>query len=64
MLWGASAKSKMSMLTNKNHLVLTAAHPSPMSSYRGFFGCKHFSKANEFLVEHGEEPIDWQIENI
>ncbi|GAB6160196.1 uracil-DNA glycosylase [Howardella ureilytica] len=64
MLWGSPAKKKMSMLTNKNHLVLTASHPSPMSSYRGFFGCKHFSKANEYLISHGEEPIDWQIENI
>ena len=58
------AQSKLSMLNNKNHLILTAPHPSPLSAYRGFFGCKHFSKANEFLVASGEKAIDWQIENI
>ena len=52
------------MLTNPKHLILTAPHPSPLSAYRGFFGCKHFSKANEFLKEHGVEPVDWQIEDI
>jgi uracil-DNA glycosylase len=41
-----------------------APHPSPLSAYRGFFGCHHFSKANEFLIEHGLSPIDWQIENV
>ena len=64
MLWGKPAQSKMKMLNNPKHLVLTAPHPSPLSAYRGFFGCKHFSKANEFLVKNGIEPIDWQIENI
>ena len=64
MFWGACAKTKEALITNPNHLVLKAVHPSPLSAYRGFFGCKHFSKANEFLKEHGEEPIDWQIENI
>lgn len=64
MLWGKPAQSKMKMLNNPKHLVLTAPHPSPLSAYRGFFGCKHFSKANEFLVKNGLEPIDWQIENI
>jgi uracil-DNA glycosylase len=49
------------MLTNPNHLVLEAPHPSPLSAYRGFFGCRHFSKANEFLTNHGEEPVDWTI---
>lgn len=63
-LWGKLAQSKMKMLNNPNHLILTAPHPSPLSAYRGFFGCKHFSQANEFLVAHGETPIDWQIENI
>ena len=63
-LWGKPAQSKMKMLNNPNHLILTAPHPSPLSAYRGFFGCKHFSQANEFLVAHGENPIDWQIENI
>lgn len=64
MLWGGPAQKKAKMLNNPNHLVLTAPHPSPLSAYRGFFGCKHFSKCNEFLKEHNIEPIDWQIENI
>ena len=64
MLWGRPAQSKIPMLTNPKHLILTAPHPSPLSAYRGFFGCKHFSKANEFLKTNGAEPIDWQIENI
>ena len=63
-LWGAPAGRKDNMLTNPKHLVLKAPHPSPLSAYRGFFGCKHFSKANEFLKANGVEPIDWQIENI
>ena len=63
MLWGRPAQSKIPMLTNPKHLVLKAPHPSPLSAYRGFFGCKHFSKANSFLEEHGIAPIDWQIEN-
>ena len=64
MLWGRPAQMKRSMLDNPKHLVLTEPHPSPLSAYRGFFGCKHFSKANEFLKANGLEPIDWQIENI
>lgn len=64
MLWGAPAGKKKAMLNNPNHLILMAPHPSPLSAYRGFFGCKHFSKANEFLIAHGETPIDWQIEDI
>ena len=64
MFWGACAKTKEALVTNPNHLILKAVHPSPLSAYRGFFGCKHFSKANEFLKSHGEEPVDWQIENI
>lgn len=64
MLWGAPAQKKASMLTNPKHLILTAPHPSPLSAYRGFFGCRHFSKANRFLTENGVEPVDWQIENI
>ncbi len=63
LLWGRPAQMKKSMLTNPNHLILEAPHPSPLSAYRGFFGCRHFSRANEFLVQHGEKPIDWQIEN-
>ena len=64
MLWGKPAQSKIPMLTNPKHLILKAPHPSPLSAYRGFFGCKHFSKCNEFLSKNGLEPIDWQIENI
>lgn len=64
LLWGKPAQSKLPMLTNPKHLVLTAPHPSPLSAYRGFFGCHHFSRCNEFLKSHGVEPIDWQIENI
>ncbi len=64
LLWGKPAQSKIPMLTNPKHLILQAPHPSPLSAYRGFFGCKHFSKANEFLKANGEEPIDWQIENV
>ena len=62
--WGKPAQMKATMLTNKNHLILKSPHPSPLSAYRGFFGGKYFSKANQFLVQHGETPIDWQIENI
>lgn len=63
-LWGRPAQMKESMLTNPNHLILKSAHPSPLSAYRGFFGSRPFSKTNEFLKEHGIEPIDWQIENL
>ncbi|MBO5469037.1 MAG: uracil-DNA glycosylase [Lachnospiraceae bacterium] len=64
LLWGRPAQNKAVRLNNPNHLILKAPHPSPLSAYRGFFGCKHFSKANAFLEEHGLEPIDWQIENV
>lgn len=64
MLWGKPAQAKADMLTNPKHLILKAPHPSPLSAYRGFFGCRHFSQANEFLVQNGETPIDWQIENV
>ena len=61
MLWGRNAKEVGENINTQKHLVLTAAHPSPLSAYNGFFGCKHFSKANEFLSKNGIEPIDWQI---
>lgn len=64
MLWGRPAQSKIPMLHNPKHLILKAPHPSPLSAYRGFFGCRHFSQANQFLSEHGVEPIDWQIEDV
>ena len=63
LLWGRPAQMKKSMLNNPKHLILEAPHPSPLSAYRGFFGCRHFSRTNEFLRENGLEPVDWQIEN-
>ena len=57
--WGSFAKNKKVLLSNPSHLVLEAAHPSPLSAHNGFFGCKHFSKTNEFLVKNGMQPIDW-----
>ena len=62
MLWGSDAKSKQQFITNPAHLVLKAAHPSPLSAYNGFFGCRHFSKANEFLRANGMKEIDWSID--
>lgn len=64
MFWGANAKKKEALVTNKKHYILKSAHPSPLSAFNGFFGCKHFSKANEFLKANNLEEIDWQIENI
>ena len=61
LLWGANARAKKSLITNLNHLVLEAPHPSPLSAYHGFFGCRHFSKANEFLETKGLDPVDWAI---
>lgn len=63
-LWGRPAQMKKSMLNNPKHLILEAPHPSPLSSYRGFFGSRPFSKTNWFLEQNGLTPIDWQIENI
>ena len=59
MLWGSYAQKKGSVIDNKKHLVLKAVHPSPLSAYRGFFGSKHFSQANNYLISKGIEPIDW-----
>lgn len=64
MLWGKPAQSKKKLISNKEHLILESVHPSPLSVYRGFYGCGHFKACNEFLAERGLEPIDWQIENI
>lgn len=61
LLWGSFAKSKKCLLNNPKHLILEAAHPSPLSAYNGFFGCKHFSSTNEFLSANGIEQIDWSI---
>lgn len=63
LLWGGNAKAKRNLITNPRHLVLTAAHPSPLSAYNGFFGCRHFSKTNDFLSSVGEKPVDWKIED-
>lgn len=60
MLWGSHAQKKNHMIDTENHLVLEAPHPSPLSAYKGFLGCRHFSKANDFLVQHGRESINWQ----
>ncbi len=60
-LWGRNAKSKESLITERRHLVLTGAHPSPLSAYNGFFGGNYFSRTNEFLSENGEGEIDWAI---
>ncbi len=59
LLWGGNARSKKKMITNPSHLVLESAHPSPLSAYRGFFGCNHFRLVNEFLEENGFAPIKW-----
>ena len=59
MLWGGNARAKRSLITNKNHLVLECAHPSPLSAYNGFFGCGHFTMANDFLRDNGYPEIDW-----
>ena len=64
LLWGKPAQRKKAMLHNPNHLILEAPHPSPLSAYRGFFGCRHFSKTNQFLEKNGLTPIDWQIEDV
>lgn len=60
-LWGSNAKSKLPLITNKNHLVIAGVHPSPLSAYRGFFGGKYFSRANDFLVRHGIPEVDWGV---
>lgn len=60
-LWGGNARAKKQLITNPRHLILECAHPSPLSAYNGFFGCRHFSKANAFLTANGIEPIDWTI---
>jgi len=62
LLWGAFAKSKQELIDTSKHLILTAAHPSPLSAFHGFFGCRHFSKTNSWLLSHNIAPIDWSIE--
>ena len=60
LLWGNYAQQKAQYIDRTKHLILTAVHPSPLSAHRGFFGCKHFSQANQYLKEHGLEPINWE----
>lgn len=64
LLWGSPARAKKALITNSKHVILETVHPSPLSAYNGFFGCKHFSKANKILSQMGKEPIDWQIKNL
>lgn len=60
-LWGRNARNKKALIDTSRHLVLESAHPSPLSAYNGFFGCRHFSKTNDFLIKNGLAPIDWQL---
>lgn len=60
-LWGGNARSKKPLIDRQKHLIIESAHPSPLSAYNGFFGCRHFSKTNEYLQAHGIAPIDWQL---
>lgn len=60
LLWGAHAQKKGQIIDRNRHHVLTSAHPSPLSAHRGFFGCRHFSQANQFILDQGQTPIDWQ----
>lgn len=60
-LWGGNARSKKPLIDTSKHLILECAHPSPLSAYNGFFGCKHFSKTNDYLKEHGIKTIDWDL---
>lgn len=62
LLWGANARQKKQLITNPNHKILETVHPSPLSAYNGFFGCKHFSSANEFLKSVEQTPIDWSLD--
>ncbi|PHV72307.1 uracil-DNA glycosylase [Sporanaerobium hydrogeniformans] len=64
LLWGAPAKAKKALITHPRHVVLTAAHPSPLSAHNGFFGCNHFAMVNNYLQKMGKTPIDFQIEDI
>lgn len=61
LLWGSFAQAKKSLIDTNKHLVLESVHPSPLSAYRGFFGCKHFSKTNDYLREHGIEEVNWNV---
>ena len=60
-LWGGNARSKAPLINKNKHLILQCAHPSPLSAYNGFFGCRHFSKTNGYLTAHGKEPVNWDL---
>ncbi len=60
-LWGGNARSKVPLIDGNKHLILQCAHPSPLSAFNGFFGCRHFSKTNEYLTAHGKKAIDWKL---
>ena len=62
-LWGANARSKKKYITDNKHLIIESAHPSPLSAFNGFFGSKPFSRANDFLIKNGIEPINWNSIN-
>ncbi len=61
LLWGANARAKKDLITNPAHKILEAAHPSPLSAFNGFFGCRHFSETNRFLTQNNIEPVNWQL---
>ena len=61
LLWGGNARSKKPLIDGRKHLILECAHPSPLSAFAGFFGCRHFSKTNDYLTAHGKQPIDWNL---
>ena len=64
MLWGSYAQKKGEVINSRKHLVLKAPHPSPLSAHRGFMGCRHFSRANHYLEQHGQRPIDWSVPDV
>ncbi|MEO8771162.1 MAG: uracil-DNA glycosylase [Ferruginibacter sp.] len=61
LLWGKFAQEKQALIDETKHFILKAAHPSPLSAHTGFFGCNHFSKTNQLLMQHGQQPIDWKL---
>jgi uracil-DNA glycosylase len=64
LLWGSYAQAKAQLIDGSKHFILTAPHPSPLSAYRGFFGCRHFSQTNQLLLQTGQTPIDWAVTNV
>lgn len=64
LLWGKYAQAKASLINKEKHFILSAPHPSPLSAYAGFFGCKHFSRTNEILIDQGKEPVNWELPDV